>query len=668
MSIVEVQNVKYIYKNKYQTVNALNGVNCSFEEGHLYALVGKSGSGKSTLLSLLAGLMLPSAGEILFNGQSTAALDLERYRREHAAVIYQSFRLLPMLTVLENVVYPMEIRGFRGEASRARAAELVRKVGLPDSVLDRFPNMLSGGEQQRVAIARAMSMDTRLLLADEPTGNLDTENGSRIIELLLQLAHREGYCVVVVTHDPDISARADVTYRIRDGVLQEEARKRQAEPPGGQDAETARKDEIYREASEAMRGLKNPALQQQAIELFHQIPGWRDAEEQIAVCQQRLLALQEQEKAERAKREAQARRRKKRRWIAGAGLAACLSFAIVLHTAIRPALRYRRAEALFAAGNYAAASAAFAAMDGCRDSETKLLDCQYEIAAAHARAGEYDEALAAFALLNGYRDSAARIELCKTEKQEQQYNAAVSLLEAGAYGEAYPALLALDGYRDSAVKASEIYGAYRAALLEDPQVGDYLFFGAYEQDNDASNGPEDVEWLVLAREQDRALVISRYALDCQPYSTTKARVTWTSCNIRHWLNENFVNDAFTEEEQARIVETLITARERQDTLKTADANDKLFALDQTEIYKYFPSEASRICAPTAYAIAQGAPYRNNETEDGACSCWWWMRFQGFSNWNAPCITPSGSITHLDQYLDDAYNAVRPAMWIKVGGS
>jgi putative ABC transport system ATP-binding protein len=222
MAIIEVNNVKYRYENKYQTVNALNGVNCSFEEGSMYALVGKSGSGKSTLLSLMAGLMLPTEGEILFNGKPTSSIDLNRYRRENAAVIYQSFRLLPLLTVEENVTYPMELRGFKGKKARERAEELIEKVGLPENVLNRFPNMLSGGEQQRVAIARAMSMDTRLMLADEPTGNLDTENSRRIIDLLANLAHNEGYCVVVVTHDPEISSRADVTYRIRDGVLFEE--------------------------------------------------------------------------------------------------------------------------------------------------------------------------------------------------------------------------------------------------------------------------------------------------------------------------------------------------------------------------------------------------------------------------------------------------------------
>ena len=221
MAVIEAKNVKYRYESKYQTVQALNGVNGRFEAGTLYALVGKSGSGKSTLLSLMAGLMLPTEGEILFNGRSTAHIDLDRYRRENVAVIYQSFRLLPLLTALENVMYPMELRGCRGKAAREKGAELIRKVGLPESVLHRFPNMLSGGEQQRIAIARAMSTDAKLLLADEPTGNLDTENSRLIIELLLDIAHREGYCVVVVTHDPEIAARTDKICRIRDGVLYE---------------------------------------------------------------------------------------------------------------------------------------------------------------------------------------------------------------------------------------------------------------------------------------------------------------------------------------------------------------------------------------------------------------------------------------------------------------
>ena len=219
MAIMEVRDVRFTYRTRYQTVEALKGVFYAFEEGKLYALVGKSGSGKSTLLSLMAGLELPSEGEVLFRGTSTADMDLNRYRREDIAVIYQSFRLFPLLTVAENVAYPMELRGVKPKETRERAAQLIEKVDLPLTTLDRFPTMLSGGEQQRVAIARALGSDTRLILADEPTGNLDVENSFRVIRLLSELAHRDGYCVIVVTHDMDIAAEADEILRMRDGVL-----------------------------------------------------------------------------------------------------------------------------------------------------------------------------------------------------------------------------------------------------------------------------------------------------------------------------------------------------------------------------------------------------------------------------------------------------------------
>ncbi|MBN1778020.1 MAG: ABC transporter ATP-binding protein [Clostridiales bacterium] len=219
MAILEVKNVNYTYHTRYHTVEALKEVSGTFIRGKLYALVGKSGSGKSTLLSLMAGLMLPESGEVLFEGTPTSRMDLDKYRLYHAAVIYQSFRLFPLLTVSENITYPMELRGFRGEKARALAAELVEKVNLPAGALDRFPDMLSGGEQQRVGIARAMSMNSGLLLADEPTGNLDTENGDRLVSILLDLAHNDDYCVIVATHDLELAARADKVLRISDGML-----------------------------------------------------------------------------------------------------------------------------------------------------------------------------------------------------------------------------------------------------------------------------------------------------------------------------------------------------------------------------------------------------------------------------------------------------------------
>ena len=219
MSILELQDVTYSYNSKYQRVDVLKHIDCCFDQGSVYAIVGKSGSGKSTLLSLLAGLDLPATGAVLFEGTPTSKMDLARYRRECAAMIYQSFRLFPLLTVSENITYPMELRGLKGEKARNRARELATQVALPETVLNRFPNMLSGGEQQRVGIARAMSMDTRLLLADEPTGNLDEENSQNIIEILVELAHTYGYCVIIATHDLSILPKMDVVFRMNHGIL-----------------------------------------------------------------------------------------------------------------------------------------------------------------------------------------------------------------------------------------------------------------------------------------------------------------------------------------------------------------------------------------------------------------------------------------------------------------
>ena len=222
MSLLEIRDVTFSYRSRYQTNQVLNGVTCEFEAGKVYALVGKSGSGKSTMLSLLGGLDLPDDGQVLFNQKPTSKMNLSRYRLESAAMIYQSFRLLPLLTVSENITLPMELRGFRGKPARDKAKELVTRVALPDSVLDRFPGMLSGGEQQRVAIARSLSMDTNLLLADEPTGNLDEENSQNIVDILVSIAHRDGYCVVIATHDLAVLPKMDVVYHMKSGNLVEE--------------------------------------------------------------------------------------------------------------------------------------------------------------------------------------------------------------------------------------------------------------------------------------------------------------------------------------------------------------------------------------------------------------------------------------------------------------
>lgn len=220
MSMLTLNNVYYRYRSSQ--VNAVNSVNCEFGPGKLYAVVGPSGSGKSTLLSLLAGLDLPTEGDITLDGDSLLELDLDRYRRESIAMIFQSFQLLPLLTVLENVCYPMELCGIRPADAKPRAVQLLESVGITGAQMKRFPSHLSGGEQQRVAIARSLAAGAKILLADEPTGNLDTANTKNVMEILHKLAHDEGYCVIVVTHDLEIAQEADVVFRMKDGVLTEE--------------------------------------------------------------------------------------------------------------------------------------------------------------------------------------------------------------------------------------------------------------------------------------------------------------------------------------------------------------------------------------------------------------------------------------------------------------
>ena len=219
MSTLTATDVIYEYRNAYQTVRAVNGVSCEFEQGLVYAIVGSSGSGKTTFLSLLAGLDVPTAGTIALDGQSTAEIDRDEYRLNHVSVIYQNFNLFQHLTVLENAAYPLYVRKVGGKEADAVAREKLLQVGLKEDQFKRLPNMLSGGEQQRVAIARALVSGSEIILADEPTGNLDSTNSRNIVEILHRLAHENDRCVIIVTHDPAVAEAADVVLNMKDGVL-----------------------------------------------------------------------------------------------------------------------------------------------------------------------------------------------------------------------------------------------------------------------------------------------------------------------------------------------------------------------------------------------------------------------------------------------------------------
>jgi putative ABC transport system ATP-binding protein len=217
--ILSAEHLTKTFTSGHRTLTVLKDISFSIEEGAACAIVGPSGSGKTTLIALCAGLERPSAGSVVFNGVDLGLKneeELARIRNENIGFVFQTFQLIPSLTALENVMVPAEIRG--ENHVRSRASELLGRVGL-EARLDHYPAQLSGGEQQRVAIARAFMNRPRLLLADEPTGNLDAETSRHIIELLFELNGTTGATLVLVTHDPELTRQATRMIRLRGGVM-----------------------------------------------------------------------------------------------------------------------------------------------------------------------------------------------------------------------------------------------------------------------------------------------------------------------------------------------------------------------------------------------------------------------------------------------------------------
>ncbi|MDR0959707.1 MAG: ABC transporter ATP-binding protein [Propionibacteriaceae bacterium] len=211
MNILNLENVSYTYDER---TNVLNNIDWSFETGKLYGIVGRSGAGKTTLLSLLAGLATPTGGVVDYAGKDLSKMNRYDYRAQNAGVIFQSFNLLPHLSAVENVELAMAASGKRFSEPRKRALDLLNQVGLDEELANRRILKLSGGEQQRVAIARALAIDPQIILADEPTGNLDLETEDDIMSILTKLAHDLDKCVIVVTHSPDVAGKVDQIYEL----------------------------------------------------------------------------------------------------------------------------------------------------------------------------------------------------------------------------------------------------------------------------------------------------------------------------------------------------------------------------------------------------------------------------------------------------------------------
>ena len=222
MSILQTTELKKYYGAKPNITRALDGVTLSIEKGEFVAIVGTSGSGKSTLLNMIGGLDVPTSGKVIVDGRELSTLKDEQltiFRRRKIGFIFQNYNLVPVLNVYENIVLPVELDG--NKVDKKFMKEVVQMLGLEDK-LNNMPSNLSGGQQQRVAIARALASEAKVLLADEPTGNLDEDTAREIIELIKKTAHELGKCVIVVTHSKQLAEEADVVLAINQGILHEQ--------------------------------------------------------------------------------------------------------------------------------------------------------------------------------------------------------------------------------------------------------------------------------------------------------------------------------------------------------------------------------------------------------------------------------------------------------------
>lgn len=219
---MQVRKISKVFQSGDTQVTAIKDISMRVPQGVFSTIIGKSGSGKSTLLALLGALDKPTTGEITVDGQNITKMSdakLIKYRREKIGFVFQNYNLVPNLTALENVMLPMEFTGVKPKERQERALLLLSEVGITEDKVNRKPTRLSGGEQQRVSIARALANKPKVILADEPTGNLDSNTGRMIINLLKELCKVENTTILAVTHDNGIAKESELTYKLRDGQL-----------------------------------------------------------------------------------------------------------------------------------------------------------------------------------------------------------------------------------------------------------------------------------------------------------------------------------------------------------------------------------------------------------------------------------------------------------------
>ena len=397
-------------------------------------------------------------------------------------------------------------------------------------------------------------------------------------------------------------------------------------------AEIARKNEIYVNAAGKI-AENSIAGYEWAIRLYKVILDFKDSNQKIEYCQKKIEELKAKEEAERIERERQeemarkeiekrAKRNKRIAIITIPIVCAVVAFIIVLNAVIIPNGKYNDAVALM-------------------------------------EAGKYEEAIFAFEALGGYKDSAEQIANCQIAIKDIKYHDAVAMMDSNVI-EAYEALVMLDGYRDSTEQANSILAKYEIEKIKTADVGEYVSFGKYEQDNNISNGKETAEWLVLDKQENKMFLISKYVLDQQPYNMTYTDVTWETCSLRQWLNDTFINNAFSSEEQEKIVETKVTA-DKNPSFNTNPGNstqDKVFLISINELHKYLVDSEMLMGVPTEYAAAQGLNVHKN-------ACAYGLRTPGKIQSYVALVDRGGNLDESGKGVLLNFEGVRPAFWVDI---
>ena len=452
-------------------------------------------------------------------------------------------------------------------------------------------------------------------------------------------------------------ARDEISYKI---IIED-----LAEIPGYKDADEKKK-ECEEKAEECrLESLYNSALKIQTVQSednqlraakqFEELGTYKDSAERVQQCRDKAEEIRTEEeriKAERekAEKERKAKAKKRNRNIAiilPSTTAICVVLALLCVYVIIPAIRYNMAVTAVENKNYDEAIAIFEELGDYSDSADKIPETKYKKAENLVSNKEFDTAIEIFGELGDYNDSADKIN-------ETKYNKAMFMSQNGDYDGAIAVFEELGEYSDSADKAKDIYKKQHSF---DKKVGHYVSFGTYEQYNNTSNGKEKIEWLVLEVKDGKALVISKYALDCKPYNTSSTNVTWETCSLRNWLNNDFINSAFSATEKTMIPSVKVSADKNPDysTSSGKATQDRLFLLSVKEMNKYLSSNSKRRCKSTDYAVANGA-------KGNYCS--WWLRSPGAYQSYATEVFSTGEIYTKGGGVG-AIGAVRPAMWISL---